>query len=286
MKRSIFVAWSMALFLFCPSISLKSMAQGKASEVLRNLTFELPKAFYSVKGNSANYRNAPNTKGKRVNIFNPEYNDLGRSATPAILLGDMGSNAAWVSFKNYGKNVYVSKSVLREVKPTGTIFPSCYNRIYGWMGPESAYDNPDGITWRVGVQKSGAGLAVCQLCYYGGSLLLLGKKIDNVFAFKYAVNLYDGDPLREKLDKPYLIDNEGANGEVWEGYKFLAVDEKKFSVQISCFDRTGPIFDLTKLTDSMIYQLFHEVIEKDQQSHFFLDADKFSSKYLDKVFDI
>lgn len=53
MKRSILIAWSMALFLFCPSVSLQSMAQGKASEVLCSLTFELPKAFYAVKGNSA-----------------------------------------------------------------------------------------------------------------------------------------------------------------------------------------------------------------------------------------
>lgn len=283
MKRSIFVAWSMALFLFCPSVSLRSMAQGKASEVLRNLTFELPKAFYVVKGKTANYRSAPNAKGKRVNLFSPEYSDLGRAATPAILLGDMGNNATWVSFKNQGKNVYVSKSVLRETKPTGNIFPSCYNKLYGWIGPIVDMDTPDGLVWRVGVQKGGAGLAVCDLNYYGGSVLLLGKKIGNIFVFKYAVDLYESPYLEENMDKPYIIDNESSSGEVWEGYKFLMADEKKFGVQISSCGRVGSIFDLTKLTDAMLYQLFHEVIEKDIQTHFFLDAEKFSEEYLDHI---
>jgi len=258
-----------ALLLIC-SATFVAQAQGKAGELLRKLQFEAPKALYKVKGKTANVREAASTSAKKASLFN-RWRDY---VSQGILLGDMGDKAGWITFRTHGENVYVSKSVLKEV-PSGPIFPSIYNQSFGWVGPEyGPEEDPEDLTyWRVGVQSGGAGLAVCELYYFGDiSMLLLGKKIGNIFVFKYAVPcLINTDANIE--NKPYIIE-----GNLEEGYNLIVSDKFCTVIKGESYDGMKR-FDLTKATDAILYQLFHEVIEKDIQTHYFINSTMLGGEY-------
>ena len=78
MKRTRF-----SLLVALIAMSLSATAQ-TAGQVLRSLTFDAPKALYHPKGNSANMRQTPSTKARKVAVY--KSYDQGWGATRYIIL--------------------------------------------------------------------------------------------------------------------------------------------------------------------------------------------------------
>lgn len=64
MKRTRFF-----LLIALIAMNLSATAQ-TAAQVLGSLTFDFPKALYHPKGNSANMRQTPSTKARKVAVYN------------------------------------------------------------------------------------------------------------------------------------------------------------------------------------------------------------------------
>lgn len=96
MKRTRFF-----LLIALIAMNLSATAQ-TAAQVLGSLTFDSPKALYHPKGNSANMRQAPSTKARKVAVYN-SY-DQGWWLPNAQIVADEGDNTEWVKANVEGKN--------------------------------------------------------------------------------------------------------------------------------------------------------------------------------------
>ena len=131
MKRTRF-----SLLVALISMSLSATAQ-TASQVLRSITFDAPKALYHPKGNSANMRQTPSTKARKVAVY--KSYDQGWWLPNAQVVADEGDNPEWVKANVEGKTVYMSKSVMTKVVPEPFMVNKCQNTPYVW----TTNDDPD-----------------------------------------------------------------------------------------------------------------------------------------------
>ena len=168
MKRTRF-----SLLVALIAMSLSATAQ-TASQVLRSLTFDAPKALYHPKGNSANMRQTPSTKARKVAVY--KSYDQGWWLPNAQIVADEGDNPDWVEANVEGKTVYMSKSVMTKVVPEPFMVNKCQNTPYVW----TTTDDPDAtagwmaqaMSWRIGKVKGQSGLYVAEVTDYDGATSL------------------------------------------------------------------------------------------------------------------
>lgn len=272
MKKILMVLCSMLL-----SVSLNVNAQSVANKVLSSLTFEAPKALYHAKGQKANMRAQPNAKARLVDA-NGGFSFIGRG----LLVEDMGNNPNWVTTKVGGKTVYISKSVMVKVD-TQSGFNCKENFPYCWQ-EEGGDMDPDVLTWRVGRIPGNTGMYLCEVGTRTGSYYLLGKQVGNVLVFKYRI----------KIDTNFVIPDDmmpigkySLQSEVEDGVKTYYFKTSKdkivtFSAKLMGFDpQSEPYrcYDLTKISESVVYAMFKEVIEKNETCSFYLTSFNFTDEW-------
>ncbi len=98
MKRTRFF-----LLIALIAMNLSATAQ-TAAQVLGSLTFDSPKALYHPKGNSANMRQTPSTKARKVAVYN-SY-DQGWWLPNAQIVGKRIRDASIYMSKKYRSSFY------------------------------------------------------------------------------------------------------------------------------------------------------------------------------------
>lgn len=282
MKKSIFLSSAFSTIVLCAVLSLQAThcyAQ-KYIEVLKSLTFEAPKALYEPKGKTAMMRMQPSTNGAKLTT------DIGvYTLRKGVLIGDIGDNPQWATTFIDGKKCYVSKSVLKESK--GSAFTSSMFNTYAAdfsHEMEDMDDAPVFVRWRLQEQEGGLNFALCEMTIaeeeYPSdphTYLMLGKRVGDIFVFKYKVPInieewsFDKEIFKQNEDGVYLLGN------------------KNYMQTITYEDgESGGIFkvpDYSKYTNELIYYLFHNVIEQEKLSYFYLDSNRFTPLRMKKGYN-
>ena len=283
MKRTRF-----SLLVALIAMSLSATAQ-TAGQVLRSLTFDAPKALYHPKGNSANMRQTPSTKARKVAVY--KSYDQGWWLPNAQIVADEGDNPDWVEANVEGKTVYMSKSVMTKVVPEPFMVNKCQNTPYVW----TTTDDPDAtagwmaqaMSWRIGKVKGQSGLYVAEVTDYDGATSLrLGKMVDNVLVFKYKV-FFDGGADYERLEGvgKWVAEKEACQDFPYNGAKvcyFRWSNDMLYKADIDFEDGGGMIYetlDLTKLTEPMVYTIFKDEIDNGRINYFYLTSFNFTGKW-------
>lgn len=264
--------------------ALTVSAQSKASEVLRSLTFEAPQALYHVKGNTANIRKQPSTKAPKLT----NSDNWPITLRKGQIIADQGSNNEWVTSTFDGKTGYVSKSVLVKCDDS-PISVNFFNNLYSYMGPDYGpeQDPSDFMAWRMAPIKGSSGLFVCQ--YSDGYIneMMLGKMVGNVLVFKYRVRdglgpTYNYDDSQLKPVGQYLVEFEKdeqcidcTEKELWFWPNRTMLTE----IPLESWGASMRALDLSKLTETMVYAIFKEKIEKNEVDYFYLTGWSFSSAF-------
>lgn len=283
MKRTRF-----SLLVALIAMSLSATAQ-TASQVLRNLTFDAPKALYHPKGNSANMRQTPSTKARKVAVY--KSYDQGWWLPTAQLVADEGDNPDWVKANVEGKTVYMSKSVMAKVEPEPFMVNKCQNLPYLWEtidNDETAGWEGQAMSWRIGKVRGQAGLYVAEVIDYDGATSLrLGKMVNNVLVFKYKV-FFAGGSGYERLEGvgKWVAEKEACQDYPYNGAKvcyFRWSNDMLYKADIDFKDGDGGMIyenlDLTKLTEPMVYTIFKDEIEGGRINYFYLTSFNFTSKW-------
>ena len=155
---------------------------------------------------------------------------------------------------------WVSKTV---AKPTinKPITPSMMNNQ--WCG--HVLGPGDGFMWRVYSPIGSAQLAICD-CF---GTLRLGKLVNNVFVFKYAV------PMSLEIDHENPNRWEIVKDEDLE-YLFMGTNFCKRITERSNYDgstRSYWLPDLSKFTDQQLIQIFQGVIKQNKTDYFYLNSE-------------
>ncbi|WP_288591913.1 hypothetical protein [uncultured Prevotella sp.] len=283
MKRTRF-----SLLIALIAMSLSATAQ-TASQVLRSLTFDAPKALYHPKGNSANMRQTPSTKARKVAVY--KSYDQGWWLPTAQLVADEGDNPDWVKANVEGKTVYMSKSVMAKVEPEPFMVNKCQNLPYLWEtidNDETAGWEGQAMSWRIGKVKGQSGLYVAEVIDYDGATSLrLGKMVNNVLVFKYKV-FFAGGSGYERLEGvgKWVAEKEACQDYPYNGAKvcyFRWSNDMLYKADIDFKDGDGGMIyenlDLTKLTEPMVYTIFKDEIDSGRINYFYLTSFNFTSKW-------
>lgn len=252
-------------------------AQSVANKVLSSLQFEAPKNLYHAKGDKANMRTQPSTKAKLA-VANGYFSFIGRG----LLVEDLGNNPNWVTTKVGGKTVYISKSVMvkENAAPNINYKP---NLPYCWQESDGDMD-PDILTWRVGKIPGNSGLLLCEAQMKGENYYLLGKQVDNVLVFKYRIKIETNYSIPDEMMPigKYFLESDVEEGV--KTYYFKPSKDKvvSFSAKQMGFDpQNGPYYcyDLTKVSENIVYSMFKEVIEKNQTFNYYLTSFNFTNEW-------
>lgn len=267
MRKSFLVAFFVMLVSGIQCI----YAQSVANKVLSSLQFEAPKNLYHAKGNVANMRKRPNVKADWVQVI-----ERGR------LEEDLGANPNWITAKVDGENVYISKSVM--VKESASSNISYVPNLPYWWIEEINDENPGILNWRVGKIPGNSGLLLCDVCMDCAQYYFLGKQVGNVLVFKYRIKIDTGYSIPEEMMPigKYFLESEVENG--IKTYYFKTSKDKVVSFsakQMGYEAQNGPsyFYDLTKISENVVYAMFKEVIEKNETYPFYLTSFNFTNEW-------
>lgn len=267
-------------FALCFSMSASAQA---AHDVLSSLIFEAPKALYHAKGSSANMRQRPDLKARKVNAF--ERGDKTWIANN-LIVNDEGDNQSWVTTHVNNKQVFISKSVMEEVAQQPFMVNKVQNIPYVWYS-DGEYDDDDAyqsMEWRIGKVRGNNDLWVCQTREYNDRRTLrLGKMIGNVLVFKYSIYFEFVENL-EGVNK-WKVESEISQEYKYEGlkvYYLLTTRDFVFSKDFNLRLGGNTLYedvDLGKLTEPMVYSLFKDVIQRGEKSYFYLTSYSFGKQW-------
>ena len=253
----------------------------QAQDWAASLTFEKPEALILAKGkNGAKIRKSPSNSATQVGslgggvVSNP-------SEQLSPILGATSHNNSWwkvesmYTYENnwqmkMAKTGYVSKSTAR-LAPQNPItddmlFPHIFGYCY-WLPDDVGYNE---AWWTV---VDGIGSQKLALLYMDGSLWL-GKRIDNVFVFKYVVYF-----LCEVVEGTNIFKaNKVEDGE----YKRIEVSVSKDKCVKAINGRNEYIINLKRFDDKALEAVFGEVVKNGDVHWNYVTADYFSKKYVVK----
>ena len=166
---------------------------------------------------------------------------------------------------------WVSKTVAKQTvnKP---ITPSMMNnQLCGHV-----IDMGDGFIWRAYSPVGSAQLAICYHDSSYGSFIRLGKLINNVFVFKYAVH------MSIEIDEEHPNRWEIVKDEEME-YLFMGTTYCKRVTEKSDYDgstRSYWLPDLSKFTDQQLIRIFQDVIKKNKTDYYYLNSELLTGKWV------
>lgn len=248
----------MALCLAAFAIATALTSTAQTSSILDQITVELPTKLITAKGTSANVRTRPSTNAPIVKVNKDDYSynlTLPYYQCWAVLDEENG----WYKTE-YG---YVSKSVTKEV-PLDPVPNNMINQA------SIGYEEGEDATgyWRVGRNKA-TGLVLCEISDNPRNALLIGKEINGVFVFKYAVeNLYLN--YIETESKPSVQKDKSDD---YIQYTLTYGPNLKKNVT-NPDNPSEPLefIDLNRIPKDVLEYLFKEAIQKNEVKNFYVPA--------------
>lgn len=234
----------------------------QTNSMLNSLKFEGHTKYIRPTTDDVNVRKSPSLNAPKVTEGGYPFYLMECDIRPVL-----SENQGWFQIPEG----WVSKTV---AKPTinKPITPSMMNnqQCGHVLGPG------EGFMWRVYSPLGSAQLAICYHdCSYG-THLRLGKLINNVFIFKYAV------PMSIEIDNEHPNRWEIVKDE-YSKYLFMGTTYCKKVTEKSDYDgsiRSYWLPDLSKFTDQQLIQIFQDVIKKNQTNYFYLNSELLTGKWV------
>ena len=241
-------------------------AQGVQSQsILDDLTFEAPIKFIRPTANSVNVREQPASNGKKVG-----------AAKRSMIFPVLEENAQWyriggndeMFYADGGGNGWVSKTVTKE-EPAQTITPDMMNRYFGWC---DSYDWANEWMVSTPVGNHNLVLMVTDLNLY------LGKRIGDVFVFKYRVP-FDVIIRTDLEPKTRQLNKESVNGEI----QYHLTVGKNYLRETVHGEGSWDSIDLTSFNDKLIEAIFGDVIRQNMVEYVYITASHLSAPYANYI---
>ena len=225
------------------------------SPLLKGLTFERPK--YLITG-GAIVRSSASIQSEQTSRM--EKDEL------------YGASELINGWYKLGNKKYVKASDVKEVSPDKSLPQKDFNKhVYG-----ANYDMDWWLTWRLSeVQDTGLILALVDRG--GFNYMFLGKKIGNLFVFKYRVDVSCYRAV-EKEKSFFKVTDEVRDN--WRYYDIMFGED--YGVMT---DNCDIQIDLSRFTEKSILSLFQEVIQKGEINEYYLDANLLSGKFSNYICD-
>ena len=237
-----------------------------AQSIFDNLTFEAPKKLVRPTGKDINVRKSGSPKAPKVT--KDGYN---LTKNPFEILSVEEENTGWYRIKDG----WISKTVAKPCK-SNPITPEMLNVYYGYS---TAYD--DYMFWTVAPIKGEHGLYIlyreCENFWGEPYGLWLGKKVGNVFVFKYHVK-FKTDLSDNEND--FKVQKETEYGDVY--FKLLGGSKYVLDAVIGGSNFTVP--DFSKFNEKVLERIFKESIEKNSTDYYYINSEILSKEYANCIF--
>lgn len=226
-------------------------------DILANLTFESYKKYVRPKKEEIKVRKTPSLQNKNTTII-PFW----------FLYPVLAENAGW--YKTPRGWIQKKDAIVAKNQSIPSSVMNAKGLEYG------DYDDPSAVWWRVYSPIGKHELAICT----DGVQIWLGKLVDNVFIFKYAIwgyarNVSEGSPSNT-FNVRKELDNDRLNYTIEYGSNFALSSDYSWNG-----------FDLSKLNDKILTYLFKDVIEKGQvaETPLFINSELLLRQMEDVIFD-
>ena len=242
-----------------------------AQSVLDNLTFEGFKKYILPKGEWAPLRTSPSAKAAKVTEGTGAYKSqvtlLSWNLRPVLQetqnwykVNTERGRVGWISKSN--AKVSIAKPITKEMMNTNQA--------------GNVIDEDLGTTYRVYSPVGSHEFAVAQTYENGMEYLRLGKLIDNVFVFKYKVEVIIY--IDEENPKEFNVQKEEYPGE--RIVMKMNVGTNFCTHLKPGFGGTQPwALDLSKLNDKVLIYIFGDAIKKNDVLNYYINADLLSGEY-------
>lgn len=234
----------------------------QTNSVLSSLTFESHSKYMRPTTDDVNVRKSPSLNAPKVMENGYPFYLLECDIHPVL-----SENQGWFQIPEG----WVSKTV---AKPTinKPITPSMMNNL--WCG--HVLGPGDGIMWRVYSPVGTAQLAICDC----SGMLRLGKLINNVFVFKYAV------PMSIEIDEEHP--NRWEIVHDYDEYYclFMGTNLCKRITEKNSYDGSTSSYwlpDLSKFTDQQLIQIFQGVIKQNKTDYFYLNSELLTGQWVGNI---
>lgn len=262
MKKRLFMV-VMTAMAFCMGANAQS--------VLDNLTFEGFKKYILPKGEWANLRTTPSPKAAKVTegvgAYKSQVTLLSWNLRPVLQenqgwykVSTESGKVGWISKTN--AKVSAAKPITQEMMNTNQA--------------GNVIDEDLGTTYRVFSPVGSHEFAVAQTYENGMSYLRLGKLIDNVFVFKYKVEVIIY--IDEENPKNFNVQKEE-----YPGDRMVMT----MNIGTNFCTRLKPgigsdqpwALDLSKLNDKVLTYIFGDAIKKNDVLNYYINAELLSGEY-------
>lgn len=254
----------MKKILFFIALALMSTqdicAQGNL--LLNSLRFETHAKYMRPTTDDVNVRKSPNLNAPKV-----MRNGYPLSLMECDMRPVLSENQGWFQIPEG----WVSKKVAKQTV-NNPITPSMMNN----KQCGHVIDMGEGFIWRAYSPVGSAQLAVCYHDSSTGRFIRLGKLINNVFVFKYAV--------------PMIIEVDEDHPNRWEivkdgdlEYLFMGTTFCKRITEKNDYDGSTMSYwlpDLSKFTDQQLIRLFQNVIKQNKTDYFYLSSELLTGKWV------
>lgn len=231
----------------------------QTNSILNSLTFESHSKYMRPTTDDVNVRKTPSLNAPKVTLDKYPGALMACEMYPVL-----SENQGWFQIPEG----WVSKKVSKQAV-NNPITPAMMNNL--WCG--HVIGPGDGFMWRV---YSPIGTSQLAICDCSGSLRL-GKLINNVFVFKYAV------PMSIEID-----DEHPNRWEIVHDYDeyyclFMGTNFCKRITEKNNYDgstRSYWLPDLSKFTDQQLIQIFQDVIKKNKTDYYYLNSELLTGQWV------
>ena len=233
----------------------------QTNSVLSSLTFESHSKYMRPTTDDVNVRKNPSLNAPKVQL-----NKYPGALMECEMYPVLSENQGWYRIPEG----WVSKTVSKQTvnKP---ITPSMMNNL--WCG--HVLGPGDGFMWRVYSPVGASQLAICDC----SGVFRLGKLINNVFVFKYAV------PMSIEIDNEHPNRWEIVKDEDSE-YLFMGTTSCKKVTEKYDYDGSTHSYwlpDLSKFTDQQLTQIFQDVIKKNETDYYYLNSELLTGQWVGNI---
>ncbi len=262
MKKSTMKILAACLMLALP---VTVVAQASPEEELGKIEVRVPEMLFLPTKPAVNIRMSPSLKGERVYAYGEPVTLYGQ-----FLREGFGMVNGWFKMEFNGCECYMSGTVARK-SVSGPIKPEMMNTMQA--GICAGYD--DYSTWRVAVHNPTTKVALCETEQEGDGhfhKLRLGKLVNNVFIFRYAVdvNITYSEGIKGCNVERKVLDEYGNCV-----YNITFGDDNALALE----DTGVIVLDLTKISSSALLKIFEKQIEEECADYYYINSEMLSAPY-------
>ena len=248
-------------FLIALALSGTQFLCAQTNSILSSLTFESHSKYMRPTTDDVNVRKSPSLNAAKATKDGFSFSLMECDMCPVL-----SENQGWFQIPEG----WVSKKVAKQTvnKP---ITPAMMNNLQCGH----VIDMGEGFIWRVYSPVGTSQLAICDC----SGVFRLGKLINNVFVFKYAV--------------PMSIEIDDEHPNRWEIVKdgdyeclFMGTTHCKRITDKRAYDGSTVSYwlpDLSKFTDQQLTRIFQDVIRQNKTDYFYLNSELLTGHWVGNI---